>query len=155
MNELITLESEIYTKNDILTEMIKNQRKLIPEEKKLYMQDMRRIVKFIPNSIFTDTCCCWQGYITNKNDKKKGTYINFYYKEKKRALHRLLFINFKDELKEDEYIRFKCPNKGTCCSVNCMYKIKINKTLDTNKRTSCDLLIEKRDRSRSFDVLFF
>jgi hypothetical protein len=48
----------------------------------------------------------------------------FIFEKKKKALHRILFINFKDDLNEDEYIKFTCKNAGYCCSLNCMKKYK-------------------------------
>lgn len=153
---IINLDYTIYTKNSIISEMIRNQRKNIESDKKLSFQDIKRIVKFIPKSIFLDTCSCWNGYITNKNNSKKGTYINFYFNKKKKALHRILFINYKGELNENEYIRYKCKNKGFCCSLNCMYKISIQKdNKNTNKNNN--LLTENDNNSSSsvcFDIIF-
>lgn len=133
MNNNIILDNKLNNKNNYLLEMIRNQRKNIPYSMKLYLNDLKRIVEFIPNSIFTDECCAWKGYITNYNNDKKGTYINFYYKKKKRALHRLLFINFKESLEKNEYVRFKCSHKGYCCSINCMYKVKYNNSNNNEK----------------------
>ena len=133
MDQDLMLNSEIYTKNNILSEMIRNQRPNLPKEVRFYLQDLKRIVKFIQSSIFSKTCSCWMGYITNLNNPKKGTYINFFFRSKKKALHRLLYINFKEDLNENEYIRFKCDNKGFCCSLNCMYKVVFNKKMDDYK----------------------
>ena len=158
--DCISLDFKIYTKNNILTELIRNQRKYIPSDKKLYGQDMKRIVKFIPHSILSEKCCCWQGYVTNKNNTQKGTYINFYFKNKKKALHRILFLNYKDDLEENEYIRFKCPNKGFCCSICCMYKVQFNKKKKKSEEDIDQIEItqkkshETRSRSLSFDISF-
>ena len=59
---------------DLFNQMIKQQRKNIPEQYKLYYKDMKRIIKYIDSSIFDNNCCIWKGYITyNKN-----VYVNFY-----------------------------------------------------------------------------
>ena len=79
----------------IFIELINNQLKTLPNDKKLLYNDLKRICKYIKTSIFTNECSLWYGYITIiKNDDKKS-YINFYYAGKKYALHRLLYLNFK------------------------------------------------------------
>ena len=55
-----------------------------------------------------------------------GTYVNFYFRKKKVALHRLLYINFIGHLDDDEYLKFNCENKGKCCNVHHMNKFKYN-----------------------------
>lgn len=121
--EIINKKSQL-SNNDILIELINNQLKTLPNDKKLLYNDLKRICKYIKTSIFTDECSLWYGYITViKNDDKKS-YINFYYAGKKYALHRLLYINFKGELSDSEYIKFNCINKGKCCNINHFYKIK-------------------------------
>ena len=76
-NFLVALEHLVsYSKN-----RSKNQRKNVPEDKKLYLHDIKRVCKNIKHSIFDDTnCCLWGGYITNLNKANKGTYINFYFR---------------------------------------------------------------------------
>jgi hypothetical protein len=121
--EIINKKSQL-SNNDILIELINNQIKTLPNDKKLLYNDLKRICKYIKTSIFTDECSLWYGYITIiKNDDKKS-YINFYYAGKKYALHRLLYLNFKGELNDSEYIKFNCINKGKCCNINHFYKIK-------------------------------
>lgn len=147
------IDGNIYTKNNILSELIRNQRRDVETSKKLYLSDLKRIAKFIPNSIFLmNECSCWQGYITNFNKDNKGTYINFYFRHKKKALHRLLYINFIGDLNENEYVKFKCNNKGFCCALNCMYKTQIKKKEIENKKSrtySFDYT------NVSFDIEFF
>lgn len=152
-NNNIILDNKISNKNNYLLEMIRNQREDIPYEMKLYLNDLKRIIDFIPCSIFSNECCNWLGYITNLNNDKKGTYVNFYYKKKKRALHRLLFVNFQDSLETNEYVRFKCENKGYCCSINCMYKVKYNNTKKlNNNRNNSNILKKKLDLN--FEIKF-
>jgi len=100
----------------------------IDPSEKLRSSDLHRIVKFTDNSIFDPVkCCIWKGYITNLTNKKKGTYINFYFKNKKKvALHRLLYCNFKGHIKKKDYIKFTCSNNGKCCNVNHMIHFENN-----------------------------
>lgn len=111
-------------KSVILFELLNKQLKTINNDKKLVYNDLYRISKYVDSSIFGTTCTLWNGYITSiKNDKKKS-YINFFFRNKKYALHRLLYLNFIGELHESEYIKFNCNNKGICCNINHFYKIK-------------------------------
>ena len=71
----------------------------------------------------------WTGYITNANNINKGTYVNFYFRNKKVALHRLLYSNFVAPLDSTEYLKFTCVNKGVCCSVYHYEKFKYSKTI--------------------------
>ena len=109
-------------------------------EKAFRKSDIHRIVRYTDGYIFdTEKCCLWEGYVTNLNDSKKGTYVNFYFKDKKKvALHRLLYINFKGHLNNTDYIKYSCNNKGICCNVNHMssfiYKIDENKENIKNKK---------------------
>jgi hypothetical protein len=61
------------------------------------------------------------------NNTNKGTYVNFYFKNKKVALHRLLYSNFVAPLDTSEYLKFNCENKGICCNVNHYEKYKYSK----------------------------
>jgi len=114
--------------NDFLKELLINQLKNINPNKKLNYGDIKRISKFLTNSIFHDTTCSlWNGYVTNEKNQTKGTYINFYFNKKKIALHRLLYINYIGEISNKEYIRFTCDNKGKCCNINHMKKYSYNR----------------------------
>lgn len=115
--------------NEMLKELIQNQLKGIEHDKKLQYTDLKRICKYINSSMFNDKCCVWTGYVTNVNNLMKGTYINFYFRKKKAALHRLLYINFIGELDDSEYLKFSCDNKGMCCNINHLRKFRYqNKT---------------------------
>ena len=108
-------------KEKYLNEMIEKQIKNCNDNYKLSISDMKRILKYINYSIFEpNQCCLWSGYITNN----KGKYINFYFNKKKIALHRLLYLNFIDNLYENQYLTYTCNNKGTCCNLN---HIKVKK----------------------------
>lgn len=124
--DITQLNKKSIPDNNLMMELFKKQ---LPtsEDKKLYLHDIKRICKNINNSIFGNECSLWNGYITNLNKFNKGTYINFYFKKKKVALHRLLYINYIGHLKDNEYIKFTCPNKGICCNINHLKKFKYNK----------------------------
>lgn len=120
---------------ELLKELISKQLPNISIDNKLQYSDLRRICKYINNSIFDENICCiWNGYITNLNNNNKGTYINFYFKRKKVALHRILYINFVGDLSKNEYIKFTCVNKGKCCNVKHLKKFTYEKRV--NKKIS-------------------
>lgn len=102
-------------KNIIFQELIQNQKKNICSEKKLSLSDLKRISLYLSNSIFTQNCSLWKGYITDI--KNNHALVNFFFNGKKQALHRLLYNNFINEVHENEYLKFTCENKGQCCSV--------------------------------------
>lgn len=113
---------------DLFMELHSRQIKNVPTEWKLSISDLKRICKYIKTSIFDDNnCCLWTGYITNMNNTNKGTYVNFYFKNKKVALHRLLYSNFVAPLDSSEYLKFNCDNKGVCCNLNHYEKYKYSK----------------------------
>ncbi len=137
--------------DNILIELIKNQKKTIVPDKKLLYNDLKRISKYLNNSIFTDECSLWTGYITIIKNDDKNSYINFYYNGKKYALHRLLYNNFIGELSDSEYIKFKCPNKGKCCNISHFYKINKNEDENTDERKSFELPNNTPSTSSSHD----
>ena len=127
MDLIININKNIEDKNKIFKELIAKQIK-VNNINKLSVQDIKRISKNITISIFSlNECSIWDGYITNLNVKNRGTYINFYFKKKKVALHRLLYNNYVTVLNKDEYIKYTCENKGKCCNINHMKKYKYNK----------------------------
>jgi hypothetical protein len=143
--------SEIITKinkpnnDNILIDLIKNQRKNIPVERKLQYSDLKRISKYLSNSIFSDDCSHWNGYITVIKNDEKNSYINFYYCRKKYALHRLLYINFIGDLADSEYIKFKCLNKGKCCNIKHFYKINNSDHSEHASETNSETNSEKNN----------
>lgn len=121
--------------NEIFKELIKRQLPDVPPAWKLNINDMKRICKYIDNSIFDENnCCIWKGYITNMNNSNKGTYVNFYFRNKKVALHRLLYSNFVAPLDSSEYLKFNCDNKGICCNVNHYEKYRYSKNNNIVKK---------------------
>ena len=116
-------------KKELLVTLLEKQRKDVPITKKLRYNDMKRLCKYIDSNIFDENVCTlWNGYITNVENVNKGVYINFYFKGKKIALHRLLYINFVSDLADDEYLKYSCENKGKCCNVTHLQKFKYTKT---------------------------
>ena len=115
-------------KKNLLNELMTNQLKNILPSKRLRYKDLVRIVKHLDVSIFGDEkCALWMGYVTNANNAKKGVYINFYFKQKKAALHRLLYANFVGPINEHEYLKFSCEHRGKCCNINHLIKYtKVN-----------------------------
>lgn len=113
------------SKNELLNELLTKQRKNITQDKKLQYSELKRICKYISLTLFDqDKCSLWSGYVTNSNNINKGIYINFYFRNKKIALHRLLYINYVGDLCDDEYLKFTCDNKGRCCCVHHLQKYK-------------------------------
>lgn len=132
MSDKSSLEKKKYLK-----ELVTNQLKTVPLNRKLIYKDLARITKYINSSIFEeDECCIWDGYVTNAKNAKKGTYINFFFRNKKVALHRLLYENFVGPLGDDHYLKFSCEdeeNKGKCCNINHMIKYKYNANIDDDE----------------------
>ena len=126
---------QVRNSNEIFKELIKKQLPETPSKWKLNINDMKRICKYIDTSIFdTDNCCIWKGYITNMNNSNKGTYVNFYFRNKKVALHRLLYSNFVAPLDSSEYLKFNCENKGICCNINHYERYKYSKNTNVVKK---------------------
>jgi hypothetical protein len=129
-------ENKNYFFKELLTKQLKN----ICQSKKLLFSDIKRISKFLSDTIFDENkCSLWNGYITNEKNQSKGTYINFYFNKKKIALHRLLYINYIGDISVDEYIKFSCDNKGKCCCIHHMKKYSYNKQLDDTDSESINI----------------
>lgn len=128
-------------------EMLANQLDNVSADKKLRPNDIHRIIQHTDTSIFDEEkCCIWNGYITNLKNKKKGTYINFYFRDKKKvALHRLLYENYKGNIENTDYIKYSCNNKGKCCNINHMVKFEYNQDEESNK------VNKKEPKKRSMD----
>lgn len=136
-------------KKKILKELTEKQLKNIPVDRKLHFKDLRRITKYINTSIFDEeNCCMWNGYVTNETNSKRGTYVNFFFRKKKVALHRLLYENFVGLLGDDSYLKFNCDENdscGKCCNVHHMVKCTYN-SLDENHNTDSS---EKEKKKKS------
>ena len=141
--------------DSILNELITKQRIDIPEDRKLKFIDMKRMAGLLSDSIFYDNCSYWLGYSADK-------YIYYSYKSKKWLMHRLLFLNFKDELLDKyEYIHFTCKNKK-CCSINhmkkCKYRIPVgikhDKTNDPIIKTHEPIIKKQEPSTDMFRIEF-
>ncbi len=121
--------------NELFRELLSKQLKNVSSDKKLQYTDLKRICKYINSSLFDENnCCLWHGYVTNGNNNK-GTYVNFYFRKKKAALHRLLYVNFVGELLDDEYLKFNCEHRGKCCNINHLKKFKYQTKKNINNKT--------------------
>jgi hypothetical protein len=127
----------------LLNNIINLQRPNIRSDKLLLQKDLKRIINRTGGIINnTNECILWKGYITHN----KIDYINFYFRGKKCALHRILYINFKGKLKDNDYLEFTCidkSNRGRCCNINHIIKkkdskkyIKFNSTSENSNNTS-------------------
>lgn len=134
----------------LFEELIKKQRKTCKENKKLTLQDIRRIAKNLKSSIFDASCCSmWDGYITNKNKESKSSYINFYFRHRKVALHRLLYENYVSDIEENQYIKYNCSNKGICCNINHMYTLVPEESKKESKKAS---KVKNKKKSKKKDT---
>lgn len=117
--------------NSLFQELITKQRQNCSINKKLSLSDIQRVSKNLNTSIFDCSCCSlWKGYVTNKSKESKTSYINFYFRHRKVALHRLLYENYISSIPDNQYIKYTCENKGICCNINHMYTLEENKTKD-------------------------
>lgn len=142
-------------KKELLVTLLEKQRKDVPITKKLRYNDMKRLCKYIDSNIFDENVCTlWNGYITNVENVNKGVYINFYFKGKKIALHRLLYINFVGDLADDEYLKYSCENKGKCCNVTHLQKFKYTKTKQTKEKEKIKIPQTKQTKQVSLTLDF-
>ncbi len=107
--------------NLLINIAVNSIRESCPDNKKLSIKDITRIYKKSGNFLNSQECVLWKGYITSN----KIEYINFYFNGTKIALHRLLFINFKGHIGDNDYLEYTCNNKGKCCNIK--HIIKKNK----------------------------
>lgn len=133
--------------------MLSRQLKNVQLAKKFTYKDIMRIVKHIDKSIFGKQCCIWKGFIANEKPNK-SPYINFYFREKKLALHRLLYSNYVNTLSSNEYIKYSCKNKGKCCTLNHMIKYEKednenNEDEEDEKTNENDDKIEKEENNNN------
>jgi hypothetical protein len=140
-------------KKNLLNELMTKQLKNITPSKRLRYKDLSRIAKHLDSSIFADEkCSFWTGYITNINNTKKGIYINFYFKQKKVALHRLLYANFVGSINHNEYLKFSCEHRGRCCNLNHLVKYtKVSTRVDSIKETDTRDVVDSSIFTISFD----
>ncbi len=120
----------------LLNNIINLQRPNIRSDKLLLQKDLKRIINRTGGIINnTNECILWKGYITHN----KIDYINFYFKGKKCALHRVLYINFIGKLKDNDYLEFICSdksNRGKCCNINHIIKKRNSKNFKNSTLNS-------------------
>lgn len=109
-------------KNKLMIKLCKFQRKGLSNEIKLNPKDHMRIIKFITDyKLFSNKCILWSGY----KYKRFKYCITFYLNGKKRNIVRILFINYIDNLNNDEILRNTC-NTERCVNPFHYKKEKIN-----------------------------
>lgn len=139
-------KNELPKNNLLLQELLNKQINMTSVINKLGYSDMRRICKNLKKSIFTDECSLWSGYITNNKNGKQ--YINFYFKKKKVALHRLLYMNYIGKVEKNEYLKQTCKNLGKCCSV---FHLRIANSKSENSENSKNKKNENKNEGKSSD----
>jgi hypothetical protein len=152
----VSKKNQIEREKELKAKQIQN----VHPSKKLRSSDIHRIVQHTNTSIFDeDKCCLWTGYITNLKNKRKGTYINFYFRDKKKvALHRLLYANFKENIENSDYIKYSCSNKGKCCNINHMVKFEYvpNSSDESNDNSSDTSSDDSSDiKQENFKITIF
>lgn len=119
----------VVDKHKLVRDLVSMQLPNVAPHRRLLHKDLRRIAKYIDSPIASDDqCCIWNGYVTNIKNSR-GSYINFFFRNKKVAFHRLIYENFKGPIDNNHYIKFICEkddSEGTCCNINHMIKYKYN-----------------------------
>ena len=138
-------------KNKLLTELCLKQRKKTDKKYFLELNDLIRLLKNIDNSIFNQNeCVLWKGYLTKCNNNK-SCYVNFYLKKRKLALHRILYINFIDDLDIKYYLKYTCNNPGKCCNINHIIKV-YNENTETNNESNNESNNENNENIIEVDI---
>lgn len=111
------------SKKKLLAELCVKQRKHKCEKYQMKINDLTRFLKHINSSIFnTNECVLWTGSLTKCNSGKSH-YVNYYLNKRKLALHRILYINFVDDLENKHYLKYTCDNPGICCNIKHFIKV--------------------------------
>ncbi len=122
------MTNSVNYKNNILENLIKNQKETIDIKCKLVLSDLKRLTNNLSQDIFQETCSLWDGPVLVANNKE---YISFFINGKKVSLNRILYKNYVGELDDNEYLKFSCSNKGRCCAIKHFYKV--NKKIKKDK----------------------
>lgn len=131
----------VNNKNNILENLIKNQKKHVELKSKLLLSDLNRLTNNLSKDIFCDECSLWDGPILMANNKK---YISFFINKKKVSLNRILYKNYIGELYDNEYLKYLCINKGKCCTLKHLYKT--NKKIKENNIVIKEIAIEEKKK---------
>lgn len=151
ISNIFILRFNKMNKNNIYQELIQNQRKNLNQDKKLSLSDLKRVSTYLNKTIFSDECSLWQGYVTEI--KKSSSFVNFFFKGKKQALHRLLYYNFFNDITNSEYLKFTCENKGKCCTLNHFLLVKDKNQDIENKKENLEINIENKSK-KDITVIF-
>ncbi len=128
--------------HQIFSELIDNQLSNIATDKRLFAKDIKRICRHLDTSIFNENkCSIWNGYIS------RDIYINFFFRNKKVALHRLLYSNYVSELSENDYLKYNCHNKRKCCNIYHLCKMQYN-------NLQIETIMVNEDENNVFDHTF-
>lgn len=101
---------------DSLINLISLQRKEVPDiglYGKLDFEDIKRIDRCISGDPLKSTKCCL--YLRKL---VKNSYATFSFRGKKTSILRMLYHNYKDNIKHNSKIIHTCENKGLCCNLN-------------------------------------
>ena len=135
--------------------LINLQRANCRVDKLLSEKDLKRIFNRTGGIInTTNECILWKGYITHN----KIDYINFYFKGKKCALHRILYINFKGKLNDNDYLEYICTdksNKGKCCNINHIVKKRNINNIQLKNNSPNNSPINSPINSPNINMVYF
>jgi hypothetical protein len=143
--------NSINYKNNILENLIKNQKDIIDSKSKLVLSDLKRLTNNLSQDIFGDTCSLWNGPVLVANNKE---YISFFINGKKVSLNRILYKNYVGELEDKEYLKFSCINKGRCCTLNHFYKVNKKIKKDEVKEEPLENVTYEKKKTKSNIVSF-
>jgi len=118
---------------DLQNELIRNQRPDVPLHMKLNLKDLKRMAENLTGSILNpdpgpEACAFWIAHVANQDKTSKGPYGTIFFKEKRRAVHRINYENFRGPLKPGEILTQICKNKGICQNVY-HYEIKSKRNI--------------------------
>lgn len=100
----------IFSQLNIMNDHLKKQRSNCPDNLKIDKKTINRILKLCNNGdIFGNMCVLWNGYVNRSNE------LPLYFKKTKKNLIRLLYINFVDDLKKNQYLKRICGTKKCIC----------------------------------------
>ena len=142
INPCIPAKNRYELLNELVTRQIDNG----TPSKTLSYNDFKRISLKIPNSIFGLDCSIWNGKIR----KHHGTYISFFFKGRKKALHRILYMNYVEPLADNEFLRFTCSNKGACCNISHVEKMRYKRPV---KKYPLVYEEQRKEREKNIDKL--
>ena len=110
--------------------LLSKQLSAIQIDKKLNLNDLRRIAKYVKGDIFGEECCKWTGKMSWPNELQiylNGTRVN---------LQRLLYINFVSPLTSNQFLKRNCSLGKRCICLAHMkatrFKVEKSDEIPTN-----------------------